>query len=82
MFNSITGGFYSGYYEDGVVAAIKNSGKNLVARGGTNAETVVKTHDLGFHGIAFNSYIWESESPYQNFVKILSAFKENHITLE
>jgi thiamine-phosphate pyrophosphorylase len=82
IFNSLTGGFYSGFNEETVLAAIKNSNKKLVARGGTTPASVKKTNDLGFYGIAFNSYLWDSEKPYANFLKILEAFKENNIELE
>lgn len=82
MFNSLTGGFYSGFYEEGISAAVKNCNKNLVARGGTTPESVKKVNDLGLYGIAFNSYLWESTSPYANFLKILEAFKTNNIHLD
>ncbi len=81
MFNSITGEFYSGFYEAGVKAALKNAGKRFVARGGTSPKTVAKAAGLGFYGIAFNSYIWEHPSPYENFLKILEAYKENKLEL-
>src|SRR4051812_2189790 len=70
VFNSLTHGFYSGFYEEGVIAAIKTSKKKFVARGGTTPEVIKKANDLGFYGIAFNSYIWDSELPYTNFLKI------------
>lgn len=79
IFNNITGEFYNGFYSDGVTAAIKNSGKLFVARGGTSPKTVVIGAKLGFYGMAFNSYIWESISPYENFLKILTTYKENNI---
>lgn len=82
MFNSLTGGFYSGFYQEGVSAAIKNSGKKFVARGGTSPEVIKKASDLGFYGLAFNSYIWDAQNPYQNFLKILETFKINEIELE
>lgn len=82
LFNSLTGGFYSGFNEEGILAAIKNSNKKLVARGGTTPASVKKTNDLGFYGIAFNSYLWDAENPYSNFLKIIEAFKANSILLE
>jgi len=82
VFNSLTSGFYSGFYEEGVIAAIKNSGKKLVARGGTTPDVVKKANDLGFYGIAFNSYLWDSDLPYHNFIKITQAFKTNNIEIE
>lgn len=82
IFNSLTGGFYSGFNEESVTAAIKNSNKKLVARGGTTPAAVKKANDLGFYGIAFTSYLWDAEKPYSNFLKILEAYKENNIELE
>ena len=82
IFNSLTGEFYSGYYEEGVVAALKNCGKKIVARGGTTPALVKKANDLGFYGIAFNSFIWEDALPYSKFMEILQAYKSNIIELE
>lgn len=82
MFNNMTGELYSGYYEDGVIAANKNSGKKLVARGGTSVSSIAKAIKYGFHGIAFNSYIWNAELPYENFLKVLKEFKDNGIELD
>jgi thiamine monophosphate synthase len=78
----MTGEFYSGFYEDGVLAAIKNSDKKLVARGGTSPKVISKTAQLGFYGIAFNSYIWNAASPYANFLKIIEEYKANKIPFE
>lgn len=83
MYNKLTGGFYNGFYEEGVKAANKNCGKKLVARGGTTPESIKKTSELGFYGIAFNSYIWEGEgSPYTHFMDVLAAFKAENIDFE
>ncbi|MDO9000322.1 thiamine phosphate synthase [Sediminibacterium sp.] len=81
MFNSFTGEFYSGYYDAGVRAALKNSGKRFVARGGTTPSVVGKASELGFYGLAFNSYIWDHPSPYENFTKILGAYKECNLEI-
>jgi len=82
IYNSLTGGFYSGFYEEGIIAAIKNTNKKFVARGGTTPELVKKTKELGFYGIAFNSYLWDAENPYTNFLKVLEAFKTSGIEVE
>ena len=81
MFNNITGEFYSGFYETGVKAAVKNSGKRFVARGGTSPKTVATGAELGFYGMAFNSFIWEQNTPYDNFLSILAAYKENNLEI-
>ncbi|MBL7930429.1 MAG: thiamine phosphate synthase [Bacteroidia bacterium] len=82
MFNNMTGELYSGFYEDGVIAANKNSKKNLIARGGTRPDTIQMAKKLGFYGIAFNSYLWDAESPYDNFLKILAEFKKINLEFE
>jgi thiamine-phosphate pyrophosphorylase len=82
MFNSMTGELYSGFYEDGVIAANKNSGKKLIARGGTTPASVKRAHELGFFGIAFNSYLWNAEMPFENFSKLLNEFKANNIDFD
>ncbi len=82
MFNNMTGEFYSGFYEDGIIAAIKNSDKQLIARGGTSPKVIPRAAKVGFHGIAFNSYVWNAESPYANFLKIIEEFKANNISFE
>jgi thiamine-phosphate pyrophosphorylase len=82
MFNSMTGELYSGFYEEGVIAANRNCGKNLVARGGTIPKCIEKARSYGFYGIAFNSYIWGSETPYANFLGILEEFRRLNIEPE
>lgn len=82
MFNNMTGELYSGFYEDGVIAANKNSHKNLIARGGTRPDNIQAALKLGFYGIAFNSYLWNSESPYDNFLKVLAEFKKNNLPFD
>jgi thiamine monophosphate synthase len=81
MFNSFTGEFYSGFYEGGIKAAIKNSGKRFVARGGTSPQIIAKAAELGFYGLAFNSYIWDNDLPFENFSKILATYKENNLEI-
>jgi thiamine-phosphate pyrophosphorylase len=82
MFNNMTGDLYSGFYEDGVIAANKNGGKKLIARGGTTPEVITKALKFGFYGIAFNSYLWNADMPYENFLKVLAEFKKHNIELE
>lgn len=82
MFNSMTGDLYSGFYEDGVIAANRNSGKKLIARGGSTPATIQRAVKYGFEGIAFNSFIWSADMPYEKFLEILSEFKKQNIELE
>jgi thiamine-phosphate pyrophosphorylase len=81
MFNNMTGDLYSGFYEESVIAANRNSGKKLIARGGTSPRTIKKAMKYGFYGIAFNSYLWNGDHPFENFLKVLETFKENNIEI-
>ncbi len=82
MFNNMTSELYSGFYEDGIIAANKNSNKRLIARGGTSPETISKAIRFGFYGIAFNSYLWNDEKPYEKFLNVLAEFKKLNQEIE
>jgi thiamine-phosphate pyrophosphorylase len=82
VFNNMTGELYSGYYEEGVVAANKNCGKKLIARGGTAPRVIERAKQFGFYGIAFNSYIWNAEAPFEHFRHIIAEFKKLGIEIE
>ena len=75
IFNNLTNEFYSGFYDQGVTAAIKTSGKQFVARGGINEATIEKAQQYGFRGVALNSQIWKAESPFKRFIEILDNCK-------
>ena len=81
VFNNMTGELYSGFYENGIIAATLNSGKKLVARGGTTPASVAKALAYGFYGIAFNSFIWDSEEPMQRFSEVVAEFRRQKIDL-
>ncbi len=82
MYNNMTGELYSGFYEAGLTNALKTSGKKVIARGGTSVSSIEKSIKYGFHGIAFNSYIWGAEQPYERFMNILNEFERLEIELE
>ena len=82
VFNNLTGDLYGGFYEEALIAALKNSDKKIVARGGITDKVVAKSYNYGFHGIAVNSFIWESENPCAQFLKMIKLFNELKIELE
>lgn len=81
VFNNMTGELYSGFYEDGVIAANRNSQKKLVARGGTSTRVIEKALKYGFFGIAFNSYIWNAEHPFEKFQEIVREYRRLNLEL-
>ncbi len=82
MFNNLTGDLYGGFYEEALIAALKNSKKNIVARGGVTDKVITKCNDYGFYGVAYSSYIWESENPCNQFLNLVRKFNELNIKYE
>jgi thiamine-phosphate pyrophosphorylase len=82
IFNNLTNEFYSGFYEQGISAAIKTAKKDFVARGGINEITIVKAFKLGFKGAALNSQIWKAENPFERFLEILETCKKNGVIID
>ncbi len=82
IFNNLTNEFYSGFYEQGITAAIKTAKKDFVARGGINEITIAKAYKLGFKGVALNSQIWKAENPFERFLEILAACKKNEVQID
>ncbi len=76
VFDSLTGKFQSGFYEEGIKAANEKSGKKIIARGGVNADKLEKVNELGFYGIALYSALWDKPDPFQEFLNILRRCKE------
>lgn len=82
IFNNLNGEFYSGYYEQGLRAAINTSGKKLVARGGINLKTIKTAYDLGFYGVALNSFLWKSNDPVNKFIGVLQYCRDTNISVD
>lgn len=82
IFNTLNNEFYSGYYEQGLKAALENSGKKYIARGGINEVTLLKAHELGFAGVALSSVVWKAENPFEKFVQILDYCKQKNIPID
>jgi thiamine-phosphate pyrophosphorylase len=81
MFNNVNNEFYSGFYEESIKDVINSTGKKVIARGGTNPAIIGKCKEMGLYGIAFKSYIWNSATPFQQFLNIVDAFKQLQIPL-
>ncbi|MBP7809948.1 MAG: thiamine phosphate synthase [Bacteroidia bacterium] len=82
IYNNITNEFYSGFYEQGVNAAIKTAKKNFVARGGINEVTIEKSFHYGFKGVALNSQIWKADDPFQRFIEVLEDCKKRNVQID
>lgn len=82
MFQNITGGLYSGFYEETVMAANRKSGRRLIARGGVNEKSVELAHRLGFYGVALYGYLWKSKEPLSRYLNFVKYCKEKNIPID
>ena len=82
IYNVLSNEFYSGYYEQGLLAALNTAKKKFIARGGINEKTLVKSHKMGFAGVALNSVIWKTEDPFAKYIEILNLCKQEGIQIE
>lgn len=82
IFDSITGKYQSGFYEDAIKTAIRKTGLNVIARGGIDATRIEKSRDLGFKGVALYSGIWKSTDPIESFFQIVKKFQELQIPID
>jgi thiamine-phosphate pyrophosphorylase len=82
IFDTITGRYQSGYYEDSIKAAIQKTGKKVIARGGVDIKRIEKAEELGFYGIALYSSLWDRVNPVEEFIKVLNRCKELGISVE
>ena len=82
IFDTITGKYQSGYYEDSIKSVLQKTGKKVIARGGIDASRIEKIQELGFYGMALYSSVWDKESPVEEFIKVLRRCKELGIAVE
>jgi thiamine-phosphate pyrophosphorylase len=82
VFNNLTGELYGGFYEEALVSALKNTERKIVARGGATDKVIEKARNFGFDGIAFSSFVWDAESPCQQFLNIVRKFNELNIKID
>ena len=82
IFDSITGKYQSGFYEDAIKAAVQKTGLKIVARGGIDVTRVEKVNELGLDGLALYSCLWNSKDPLQEFLKVIHRCQELGIPVE
>jgi thiamine-phosphate pyrophosphorylase len=82
IFDTITGKYQSGFYEDSIIAAIQKTGKKIIARGGVDITRIEKIDQLGFYGMALYSSLWDRENPVEEYLKVVHHCKELGIQVE
>jgi thiamine-phosphate pyrophosphorylase len=82
IFDSITGKYQSGFYEDSIKAAVQKTGLKIVARGGIDITRIEKVNELGFYGMALYSCLWNAADPVEEYLKIIRRCNELGIKVE
>lgn len=82
IFDTLTGGFQSGYYEHAIKTTLQRMATRVVAMGGIDITKIERVQDLGFYGMALNNCLWEKEDPVKEYKKIIDRSKELGIILE
>ena len=82
IFDTITGKYQSGYYEDSIKLTLQKTGKKVIARGGVDATRIEKIKELGFYGMALYSSVWDKENPVEEYLKVIKRCKELDIPVE
>jgi thiamine-phosphate pyrophosphorylase len=82
VFDTFSNKFQSGFTENQLREMNSKSELPIIARGGIDADTLVKAKDIGFKGIALYSILWKKKEPIQEFKKIIARFKELDIPIE
>jgi thiamine-phosphate pyrophosphorylase len=81
IFDSITGKFQSGYYEDSIKSTLRKTATRVVAMGGIDINRIEQIKDLGFYGMALNNCLWGKENPVEEYEKVIERCKELDILL-
>ncbi len=82
IFDSITGKFQSGYYEDSIRNTLQKTATRVVAMGGIEIKRIEKIQELGFYGMALNNCLWGNENPIAEYNRIVERCKELEIRIE
>ncbi|MBS1646266.1 MAG: thiamine phosphate synthase [Bacteroidetes bacterium] len=82
VFDSITGKYQSGFYEESIIAAIQKTKKKIIARGGIDINRIEKIKELGFYGMALYTCLWNNENPFESYLKVIHRCQELKITVE
>ncbi|MFN6038950.1 MAG: thiamine phosphate synthase [Bacteroidota bacterium] len=82
IFDKLSGKYMSGFYDEGIRAAIEKSGKKIIARGGVDETRILQIHNLGFYGLALYSHIWKNTNPKEAFLNFMEQLRMNDIKID
>lgn len=81
VFKSLNG-HLPGFNMGALMKMVPTYPEKIIARGGTDADSIDKVKKIGFAGITFQEYIWDNPEPLKAFQKILDAFREQGLTID
>jgi len=61
---------------------LRNYPGKIVARGGTDADSIEKAREMGFAGVAFHNYLWNNDDPRKEYDRIIDRFHKLGIPIE
>jgi len=82
IFDSLNSKFQGGFTDHSLKSAIQKSNFNVVARGGVDINSIEKSNEIGFAGLAFYSAMWRKKDPLAAFNAIIERFQELKIPIE
>ncbi len=82
MFHNLTGGLYSGFYNEAIITANKTTGKKIIARGGVNEKSIELAQSLGFYGVALFGHLWKSATPFEKYLEFIRFCKTKNIEFD
>lgn len=82
IFDSLTGKYQSGFFDEGIITALQKTGKKIIARGGIDKSRIEKVQQLGFYGMALYSCIWDAKDPVKAYIDVANRLRELGIKAE
>jgi thiamine-phosphate pyrophosphorylase len=82
VFDSITGKFQSGLYDDSLTRTLQQCEKKVIAMGGVDIRRIERIQEIGFSGMALNNCLWKAADPLEEFCKITARCRELGIWVE
>ncbi|NNM93917.1 MAG: thiamine phosphate synthase [Bacteroidia bacterium] len=61
---------------------VKKYPGKVIARGGTNIDSIARAKEIGFEGIAFQNCIWKDPDPLAQFQNIIQKYNELGLKVE
>ncbi|MBI4946560.1 MAG: thiamine phosphate synthase [Bacteroidetes bacterium] len=82
VFDSPSGKSQAGFTENNLRPFLQKTKYKVIARGGVSIDKIQKAHEMGFAGMAFDTAIWKTENPLQEFLKVKEKFAELNLPIE